>query len=181
MLPSVFCELYLAHMNTFPSLSITKYHFRFISSGARKAEGRPSEASWIFFCHVFLFLVNFSDTVCNFGSELFSYSVVLKGLEKSESRGRFREAVAGSVAAASKANAPRAAASNNQGRSLSSFWWEQEEQFWQEEKEKKAWKKFLLTLSKLTYTTGPMGQFFIADERIVKMVLNNSIYMRFAL
>ena len=90
MLPSVFCELYLAHMNTFPSLSITKYHFRFISSGARKAEGRPSEASWLFFCHVFLFLVNFSDTVCNFGSELFSYSVVLKGLEKSESRGRFR-------------------------------------------------------------------------------------------
>ena len=31
------------------------------------------------------------------------------------------EAVAGLVAAASKANAPRAAASNNQGRSLSSF------------------------------------------------------------
>ena len=90
MLPSILCELYLAHMNTFPSLIITKCHFRFISSGARKAEGRPSEASWIFFCHVFLFLVNFSDTVCNFGSELFSYSVVLKGLEKSESRGRFR-------------------------------------------------------------------------------------------
>ena len=169
-------------MNTFPSLSITKYHFRFISSGARKAEGRPSEASWIFFCHVFLFLVNFSNTVCNFGSELFSYSVVLKGLEKSESRGRFRGGrrrlggccFEGERSSSSGLKQPRTKPQlilMGAGRTVLAG----------REGKKKLEKKFLLTLSKLTYTTGPMGQFFIADERIVKMVLNNSIYMRFAL
>ena len=64
----------------------------FDSSQAERGRPKADRAKRLefFFCHVFLFFVNFSDTVCNFGSELFSYSVVLKGLEKSESRGRFR-------------------------------------------------------------------------------------------
>ena len=149
MLPSVFCELYLAHMNTFPSLSITKYHFRFISSGARKAEGRPSEASWIFFVTFSYFWSTFLILSVILGRNCFHTVLYSRASKRVKAEAVSEEAVAGSVAAASKANAPRAAASNNQGRSLSSFWWEQEEQFWQEEKEKKAWKKVFINTFKI--------------------------------
>ena len=181
MLPSVFCKLYWLIWILFHHYPLQSTIFD--SSQAERGRPKADRAKRLefFFVTFSYFWSTFLILSVILGRNCFHTVLYSRASKRVKAEAVSEEAVAGSVAAASKANAPRAAASNNQGRSLSSFWWEQEEQFWQEEKEKKAWKKFLLTLSKLTYTTGPMGQFFIADERIVKMVLNNSIYMRFAL